>query len=339
MPQPLSVAVIGAGHLGTFHAQKLQQLIPDSPRIILDTVPEKAEKLAAAVGASVGTDLGQVLKEVGAIVLATPTESHFEIGMAALDAGCHVLVEKPMTETVEQGRALVTRAAEKGLTLQVGHVERFNPLFRAVRDQIGVPAFVVAERLAPFVPRSLDIDVVLDLMVHDIDILLSLVTADVEHLDAIGVGVLTPWVDIAHAHLRFTNGTVANLTASRVSQDKVRKIRCFGPSGYISMDLGQGSGRRVSVQAGEGGDIEVPGLGRFAVRQDKLEAPAEDALAEEARAFLHAVQTGSPPIVSGGDALRVLELAERIRGEVRRSLAQLSPRHDLPTGPPAPAGR
>lgn len=331
--RPQGLAVIGAGHLGTYHAQKLRQLAPERLLLIFDTQAEKAQALAQAVGGRAAGDLEEVLAASEAVVVATPTETHHQIGMRALQAGCHLMVEKPMTQTVEQGRALVAEAQRRQLTLQVGHVERFNPLFRAVRDRIGVPAFVTAERLAPFVPRSLDVDVVLDLMVHDLDILLSLVDADLEGLDAVGVSVLTPWVDIANVHLRFVGGTVANLTASRVSQDRVRKIRFFGPSGYISLDLGARTGRRVHVVAAAEGAIEVPGTGRFDVRQEPLEAPAEDALAEEARAFLQAVKTGAAPAVSGEEALRVLELAERIRAEVLHSLAELAPRDDLPTGP------
>jgi predicted dehydrogenase len=329
-----ALAVVGVGHLGTFHAQKLRQLEPDRTLILFDSSPGRAQELAAALDARVSSDLEELLAASEAVVLATPTETHFDLGMRVLDAGCHLMVEKPMTQTVEQGRRLVARARETGLTLQVGHVERFNPLFRAVRDRIGTPAFVTAERLAPFVPRSMDVDVVLDLMVHDLDILLSLVDAELVRLDAIGVGVLTPWVDIANVHLRFANGTVANLTASRVSQERVRKIRFFGPSGYISLDLGSRCGRRVHVEADPDGPIEVPATGRFRVQETVLEAPPEDALAQEARAFLEAVRTKTPPAVSGEEALRVLELAERIRAEVGRSLAQLAPRADLPTGPP-----
>ena len=331
--QARCLAVIGAGHLGTYHAQKLRQLEPERPLLIYDTLVEKAEALAQVVSGRVSASLAEVLAASEAVVVATPTETHHEIGMQALEAGCHLMVEKPMTQTVEQGRELVAQAKQRQLTLQVGHVERFNPLFRAVRDRIGVPAFVAAERLAPFVPRSLDIDVVLDLMVHDLDILLSLVEADLERLDAVGVSVLTPWVDIANVHLRFVGGTVANLTASRVSQDRVRKIRFFGPSGYFSLDLGARTGRRVHVAASPEGAIEVPGTGRFDVRQEPLDAPSEDALAEEARSFLQAVKDGTPPAVSGEEALRVLEMADRIRAEVLRSLAELAPRNDLPTGP------
>ncbi len=320
MSAALPMAVVGAGHLGTFHAQKLHALDPQEPRWVVDRVRERAEALAAAVGARPATDLGAVLPEVGALIVATPTESHFEVAARAIEAGCHVLVEKPMTSTVEEGQELVKLARSAGLVLQVGHVERFNPIFLAARDQIGTPAFVEAERLAPFVPRSVDIDVILDLMIHDLDILLSLVPDRIATLDAVGVAVLTEREDIANARLRFTNGTVANLTASRVSREKVRKLRFFGPANYLSLDLAARTGRRARIVPDAGGDVAVPGLGRFRLAEEALIAGDGDALTEQMRAFQIAIQENAPPAVSGEDAVRVLRIAGRIQQEVQQSL-------------------
>lgn len=316
----IPTAIVGAGHLGSYHAQALHRLDPRQPRWIVDTAPGRAAQLAAEVGARSARELDAVLPDVSAVILATPTESHFEIGCRALRAGCHLFVEKPMTQTVEQGQELVALAAEVGRKLQVGHVERFNPILRAARDDIGVPAFVEAERLAPFVPRSVDVDVVLDLMIHDLDILLSLVPYAMTSLDAVGVAVLTARADIANARLRFENGTVANLTASRVSREKLRKIRFFGASGYLSLDLLAHRGRRAVIRPDAGGNVDVPGVGRFQVTDEEIEAAPGDAITEEIRAFLTAIHVGAPPAVSGKEALRVLEIASQIQRAVRGSL-------------------
>jgi len=326
----LPMAVVGAGHLGTFHAQRLHELDPAQPRWIIDRDHERAARLAATVGARAGTDLGAALAEVAAVVIATPTETHLDVASQAIAAQRHVLVEKPMTRTVAEGEQLIRLARTAGVKLQVGHVERFNPIFLAVRDQIGTPAFVEAERLAPFVPRSVDIDVILDLMIHDLDILLSLVPDRVASLDAVGVAVLTQREDIANARLRFTNGTVANLTASRVSREKVRKLRFFGPSGYLSLDLARRRGRRALIVADRDGEVAVPGVGRFRVGEEILTPPDGDALTEQLRAFQIAILENTPPAVSGEDAVRVLRIAGRIQQEVRQSLEEFRRRGSAP---------
>jgi predicted dehydrogenase len=327
MFEETAVAIVGAGHLGSLHARALHRLRPGQPCWIVDTVAAKAEALAREVGARAGTDLAPALAQARAVVVATPTESHCAVATAALRAGCDVLVEKPMTSSVAEGRELLQTATELGRKLQVGHIERFNPIFRALRGQIGVPAFVEAERLATFVPRSLDIDVVLDLMVHDLDLLLSLVPEKLVSVDAVGVAVLTGREDIANARLRFANGTVANLTASRVSQEKVRKIRFFSSSGYLSLDLLQRSGRRVSIRPGSTGAVEVPGIGRFGVEEETLTGETSDPLTEQLRAFIEAVEKDRPVEVSGAEALRVLRVAEEIHGRVRESLEELAGAH------------
>ncbi len=332
-------AVVGAGHLGTFHAQRLHELDPAEPRWIIDRDHERAARLAAQVGARASTDLAAALTEVAAVVIATPTETHFDLAARAVAAGRHVLVEKPMTSTVEEGEKLVRLARDAGSKLQVGHVERFNPIFLAVRDQIGTPAFVEAERLAPFVPRSVDIDVILDLMIHDLDILLSLVPDRVASLDAVGVAVLTQREDIANARLRFTNGTVANLTASRVSREKVRKLRFFGPAGYLSLDLAQRRGRRALIVADRNGEVEVPGVGRFRVGEESVTPSDGDALTEQMRAFQIAILENTPPAVSGEDAVRVLRIAGRIQQEVHRSLEEFGRRGGGPGSPAAGGAR
>jgi predicted dehydrogenase len=330
MSATLPMALVGAGHLGTFHAQRLHELDPAEPRWIIDRDRERAENLATSLGVRAGTDFGAALAEVAAVIIATPTETHFDLAARAIEAGRHVLVEKPMTRTVEEGERLVKLARAAGVKLQVGHVERFNPIFLAVREQIGRPAFVEAERLAPFVPRSMDIDVILDLMIHDLDILLSLVPERVASLDAVGVAVLTQREDIANARLRFTNGTVANLTASRVSREKVRKLRFFGPSGYLSLDMAERRGRRALIVADRDGEVVVPGVGHFRVAEEILAPTNGDALTEQMRAFQIAILENTPPVVSGEDAVRVLRIAGRIQQEVVQSLEEFRRRGSTP---------
>lgn len=332
MTQSWPVAVIGAGHLGTLHARALRRLQKDRPLWIVDRDAARAEAVARELGARAATESQAVLAEVGAAIIATPTETHFEIARACLEAGLHCLVEKPITRTVAEAEALVALAESRGHVLQVGHVERFNPIFRRMGAQIDPPAFVEAERLAPFVPRSLDVDVVLDLMIHDLDLLLSRIPAEPVAVDAVGVAVLTQREDIANVRLRFASGTVANLTASRVSQEKVRKIRFFSPSGYVSLDLLARSARRVTIERGVAEGFLVPGAGRFAVHEEHLEAPPGDALSDQMTAFLTAAQEGQPPVVSGHDGLRALRVAVEIGRAVRASLERMAS-----LGQPSPA--
>jgi len=324
MTQKLSFAVIGAGHLGTFHARNLHELNPAEPRWIVDSDQAAAAKLAEETGAKVGADLAEILDQVSAVIIATPTEVHFEIAMAAIAAGCHVLVEKPMTTTVEQARELVAAAEAKNRVLQVGHVERFNPIFLAARDHIGVPAFVEAHRLAPFVPRSIDVDVVLDLMIHDLDILLSLVPYEIESIDAVGVAVLTNREDIANVRIRFANGSVANLTASRVSSKKTRKMRFFSQTGYISLDFFSREGKRAQIDPDSPTALEIPGIGRIGVRSETFTAPATNAISDEISAFISSIREGTPSAVSGKEALRVLQVASQVQQQVHESLARIS---------------
>jgi predicted dehydrogenase len=323
-----AIAVIGAGHLGSLHAQALHRLDPHAPRWVIDLIPERAARVAEPLGARVATDASAVWGEAGAVIVATPTETHFAIAQAALTAGCHVFVEKPITRTPAEGAALVALAAERGRVLQVGHIERFNPIFQALHAEIGIPAFVEAERLAPFVPRSLDVDIVLDLMIHDLDLLLSVVPAPLESVDAVGVAVLTPREDIATARLRFANGTVANLTASRVSQEKVRKIRFFSRRGYHSLDLLARSARKVAIRPDPSGPLEVPGVGRFAATEERLERREPDPLSEELRCFLEAAAGQRRPLVSGEQGLRVLEVATEIGSHVQQSLRRFREAED-----------
>lgn len=322
MSQASAIAVIGAGKLGSLHARALRRLDPGQPAWIVDVDLDRAAQLAAEVGARHAADAAEILDQIGAAIVATPTEFHAQIARAAIAAGSHCLIEKPITSTVAEAESLLALAHRCGRHIQVGHIERFNPIFRRLRDEIGMPAFVESERLAPFVSRSLDVDVVRDLMVHDLDLLLSVIPFEPDIVDAVGVAVLTPREDIANAHLRFPNGTVANLTASRVSQEKVRKIRFFSSSGYLSLDLLRRSARRVAVRAA------LPSAGHsspaFAISEETIAAAEGDALTAQMQSFLTVVRDGRLPEVSGEAGLRVLRIAERIAGCVSESLQRFS---------------
>src|SRR5437762_6311891 len=287
------VAVIGVGHLGRHHARILAALPDVHLSAVVDIDRDRAAAVAAASGATAAYDYRDVLGRVDAVTLAVPTELHHQIAIAFLEAGTPVLVEKPMARTLSEADAIVGAAERGRALLAVGHTERFNPAVAAARAVLSDPRFIEVHRLGTFPERSLDIDVVFDLMIHDVDIVLSLVKAEVEAIEAVGVPVLTGRVDIANARLTFSNGCIANLTASRISRDRVRKIRFFQPMAYVSIDyaaqklevfrLITGNG---PVPAIEGGDVPV-----------RNEEPLKRELAD----FVEAVRTRRAPMVTGED--------------------------------------
>jgi predicted dehydrogenase len=245
--------------------------------------------------------------------VAVPTPLHRDIGVALLDAGVDVLVEKPVAATVGEARELVARADDRGRILQVGHLERFNPAIRALQPILTKPRFIECHRLAPFVERGTDVDVVLDLMIHDLDVILSMVASPVASVEAVGLAVLTASPDIANARIRFEDGAIANVTASRVSMKRERKLRIFQPDAYISLDYDERRlriCRRVAAADGETATIEV----------EERSVAGQDALREEIRAFLCAVRSREEPAVSGRVGLRAMELADRILASVEEAL-------------------
>jgi predicted dehydrogenase len=246
---------------------------------------------------------------VRGVSIAAPTRLHHEIAAEFLRAGIDVLVEKPMTATIEEGRDLVALARQKGLMLQVGHLERFNPAIRALDKVIRDPKFVECHRLAPFVERGTDVDVVLDLMIHDIDVIASLVRAPVERVEAVGVPVLTEKPDIANARINFANGCIANVTSSRVSIKRERKIRFFQPDAYISIDYDQ---KRAQIF-----HRPAKGASWMDIRAESVEIPDSDALADEIDSFLDCVARRSDPLVSGEEGLRALEIAWMVSESLR----------------------
>jgi len=303
-------AVIGVGYLGRFHAQKYA-VLPESQLVaVVDASAEVRERVAAELGCRAVADYRELLGEVDAVSIATPTPTHFSIASDCLEHGVHVLVEKPITETLDEAAALVALANRCGLVLQVGHLERFNAAILALEGTLGVPRFVESHRLAPFKERGTDVNVVLDLMIHDIDLIQSLVGAPIESIDAVGTSVFSAGLDIANARIRYANGCVANTTASRVSMKTERKLRIFQDDAYISIDLQQKVLTIVRKPPPDSG--AAPGQ----VTLEERSYEQGDALKMEIEAFLHCVREGKPPVVSGEDGMRALETAIRISAMV-----------------------
>ncbi|MEW5980935.1 MAG: Gfo/Idh/MocA family oxidoreductase [Acidobacteriota bacterium] len=301
---PLRAAVVGVGHLGRHHARIMAQ-IPDVTLVaVVDINEPRAVEVASALGARSYRHARDILGAVDLVSIAAPTEVHRELATLFLGAGVPVLVEKPLARSVEGVDAILAAAEASGACLAVGHTERFNPAVTAARPLVAAPKFVEVHRLGTFPERSLDIDVVFDLMIHDLDLVLSMVGGEVDSIEAVGVPVLTPRIDIANARLRFTSGCVANITASRISRDRTRKIRFFQRDAYISIDCGAREAevyrliRREGDRPGiEGGPIPVSD-------GEPLRLELED--------FAEAVRTGRPPRVGGWDARRAVHLAQQI---------------------------
>lgn len=301
---PIRVAVVGAGQFGRNHARVWRETQGAELVGIVDTNPDRAQAIAAEFGVRVLAGIEALAAEkVQAVSVAVPTRDHARIGCQLLDAGRDVLVEKPIAASLEQADHLIASAKRGGCILQIGHVERFNPAVAAVQKIVSKPMFFEVHRMGVFTPRSLDIDVVYDVMIHDLDILLSLVNAPVEDLKAVGIPVITDKVDIAHARLEFLNGTVANLTASRVSTERVRKMRFFQEHEYVSLDFTRQDVLRVRVRPGN----PVPEIGF-----EKVDTVPEEPLHAELGSFLDCVRTRVAPAVDGAAGRRALELADRV---------------------------
>ena len=303
----MKVAVIGVGHLGKQHA-RLYAEIPDVELVgVVDILKPRAEEIAGLYKTAAFTDYRDILGKVDAASLAVPTVEHARIGTDLIEHGLDVLVEKPIADTIEGAQALVESAMKHNRILQVGHVERFNPIVTAAREAATRPQFFEIHRLAAFSPRSLDIDVVLDLMIHDIDIVLSLVPAPIREVRAVGIPILSQKADIANARVEFEDGCVANFTASRVSFERTRKLRFFQPHDYISVDYSTQTGIVVSLRMGR-------------VIERKLEPVNEEPLKLQLQAFTRSVRKREKPLVSGVDGLRALELAMLINSAIAERL-------------------
>ncbi len=333
MSDGVKIGVVGAGSLGYHHVRILRD-VPGA-RIVgfYERSPERAAKVAAELGVPAARSLDELLDAADALTVVVPTPAHHAVAREALERGKHVLIEKPIAVTLEEADDLLALARRAGVVVQTGHVERFNRAIRAVLPHVRSPRFVESNRLAPFNPRGSDVAVVLDLMIHDIDLVRTLVGGHVRSLEAVGVPVLTPFVDIANARITFESGAVANITASRVSKDRTRKLRMFQQSGYLSLDLAAGSGEFYRLRD----ELDLAELSKAPraiddfVERIPLEAPDGEPLRLEFEAFIAAVRGDGPIVVTGEDGREALAVALGIVHEIDRTLPVLAERAPAPS--------
>jgi predicted dehydrogenase len=308
----IRVAVVGVGHLGRHHARIFRELPGVTLTAVADVNRPRAEEIAAANHTSAVFDYRELIGRVDAVSIAVPTEKHAEVGAAFLEAGVPALIEKPLARTVAEADQLIAAARKRHVVLAVGHTERFNPAVAAASPLLTNPRFIEVHRLGTFPERSLDIDVVFDLMIHDLDVVLSMVRAEVESIEAVGVPVVTPRVDIANARIRFANGCIANVTASRISRERVRKIRFFQPAAYLSIDY---AAQKVEVWRLEKGDGVKP-----SIQGGELDVPNQEPLQRELADFVAAIQDRRPPLVPGDQGRRALALAQAVTDKIAAAL-------------------
>ena len=306
-------AVVGAGYLGRFHAQKYVSIAECELVGIADPSQAARDQLQAELGVTTYADHRELLGRVDAVSIATPTAMHHPVARDFLRAGAHVLVEKPITATADEARELIALAAAAGRVLQVGHLERFNPVIVAVLGELQNPRFIESNRLAPFKPRGTDVSVVLDLMIHDIDLIEHIVRSPIASIDAVGAPVFTDEIDIANARIRFVNGCVADVTASRISLKSERKFRIFQADAYLSIDLQQ----KLLTVVRKPAVIEENAMPKVEMQERSFDPG--DALLAEILAFLDSANRGIAPVVTGEDGLRALETATRIAELVNRA--------------------
>lgn len=304
----IKIGVVGAGHLGNYHLQKYQGVPLAEIVGVSDVDKERADKAATLYGCRPCTDYLDLIGAVDAVSIAVPTASHFRVARDFLAAGVHVLLEKPIAATVPEAKELNELARRRDLILQIGFVERFNPAIIALEKVLDKPLFIEAHRLHPFFVRGTDVDVILDLMIHDLDIILKFVGAPLKDVAAVGVSVLSDQVDIANARLIFGNGCVANVTASRVTGKQMQKIRFFGINGYHAVDYAKRELTSLSKRSNKGQQLDIV--------QNPVEVKMHDPLEEEIRAFLQSVSRRTPPAVSGEDAMPAMEAAAKIIEEI-----------------------
>jgi predicted dehydrogenase len=332
----VKIGVVGVGHLGDHHARIISQL-PEAELVgVVDIDQEKAQRAAEKYKARYFEKLEDLLVNVDAISLVVPTTVHYPLALMILERGKNLLVEKPITETVPQAEEIVNLARSRNLILQVGHIERFNPVFKALEKYRPEPKFIESHRLAQFNPRGTDVAVILDLMIHDLDLILNLVKSPLKQIEAVGVGVIAESEDICNARLTFQNGCVANVTASRISARALRKMRLFQKDSYISLDFftktmevyrlveaeslsEEEKGKKTVV-----GNIPVDKVGKTVI-YERPEVADRDMLTTEIKSFVNAVKTKTPPVVSGENGKRALEVAleiqEKAEEHKKRSLS------------------
>ncbi|MBV8537152.1 MAG: Gfo/Idh/MocA family oxidoreductase [Alphaproteobacteria bacterium] len=319
MTDRIRTAVIGLGHFGRFHADKYARLAQSQLVGVVDADAARAAESARKLKCEPFTDYRALFGKVDAVSVVVPTQMHHEVALACLKAGIHVLVEKPITETIGQADALIRAAAEQKRVLQVGHLQRFLLQRLGADTAIKNPLYIEAVRIAPYKPRGTDVGVTLDLMIHDIDMVLALVRSPVIAVDAVGAPVVSPTEDIANTRLRFANGCVANITASRVSLKTERKMRIFQRDAYVSIDL---HNRKYTLLRKGSGKAWFPGLPPID-REERSFAEGDD-LEAEIQAFLAAIAGGTPPLVTGEDGRRALETAMKVTASLIESLERVS---------------
>jgi len=303
----LRAAVVGAGRLGSLHAQKYAAHDGVHLAAVVDVDADRAALVAQSSGAIALQDFRELASKVDLVSVATPSQTHFAVASWLLEAGLDVLVEKPMTATLNEARELAATADRNGRILQIGHLERFNPAIVHLRSHLRAPRFIECHRLAPFTERGTDVDVVLDLMTHDLDVIMSLTEARVVGAEAVGVAVLTDTIDVANARLRFSDGMIANLNTSRVAPRRERKIRFFQPDAYISVDY---EDRRIQIYRKS---PPPPGSVWPIISAEQIELDKGDPLADEIAAFVASVRTRTAPVVAAADGLRAMEVIEWIK--------------------------
>ena len=305
MSESLRVAVVGVGYLGRIHAKIYAELAGADLVAVVDTDPERARAVAAEYGCEASTDPASLLGRVDAVSVVVPTRQHLEVAQPFLEAGVHMLLEKPIAHTCEEGETLVRLATESGALLQIGHVERYNAGVMALAARVHRPRFIEAHRIGGFPARATDVDVVTDLMIHDIDIILSLVGAPIRSVSAVGLPVITEHVDIANARLEFEDGCVANVTASRVSNQTLRRIRIFEAHSYAGLDFIEQKGEVVRA-------VEIPGKEWPEIVREPFEITPRKPLDAELADFVAKVKSGEPPLVDGRAGLEALRVAQLI---------------------------
>lgn len=309
MSAPVRVAVVGTGAFGRNHLRVLREMPQAALVGVLDKDRERGHRVAAEFGTEAVESLAELVGRADAAVVAVPTSAHCDVACQLLELGLDVLVEKPIAPTLEEADTMITLAEERGRILQVGHLERFNPAVQALAKHVTTPLFFEIHRLSIFTPRSLDVDVVLDLMIHDIDILLALVQAEPEEVRAAGISILSGKVDIANVRLAFPGGCVANLTASRVSTETVRKLRLFQPNRYLSVDYP----KQELMAIGVGPERQMQFLPVAVAKQEPLRAELEH--------FVHCVATRSKPLVDGAAARGALSVCQQILAHIQAHAA------------------
>lgn len=314
--QKLKVGVVGIGYLGKFHVEKYAA-IPEVEIVgLVDRVLARAKEWADKLGANAFSDYQKLLGAVDAVSVVVPTDQHYRVAKDFLQSGSDVLLEKPISSTLGEAADLIATAQKYGRILQVGHLERFNPAILAVREKIRTPLFIESHRLTPFRNRGTEVDVVLDLMIHDLDIILSVVRSKVKHIHAVGVPVLTEKVDIANARIEFAGGCVANVTASRISIEDQRRMRVFQPDTYLAVDY---SAQKVAMYH----RVLIPGGEKAEIVSEQVKVEPGDALEKEVRSFIHASMNRTTPMVTGEDGKKALAVALDINEQIQVNIKRI----------------